>query len=434
MTAPEPLPAESRDRETLARHQQERLRRLMAALEANAFYREKLAAAGVEPRRVRSLEDLPRLPLTTKGELVASQRRRPPFGELPTWPLSRYPYLHRTSGTSGKPLYWLDTREDWATWLRCWGEVYRGAGVTAEDLIFCAFSFGPYVAHFSGLEGARAMGLRAVSGGGMGSLPRLEAIFDLGATVLVSTPTYALHLGEIAAEHGIDLAASPVRATIHAGEPGASVPNVKHRIEKTWGARCFDHAGATEVGPWGFDCLADDGAIHLNEREFIFEVIDPGSGDPVPDGTRGELVITTLARHGMPVVRYRTGDLVERIGEPCPCGRALARLRGGVLGRTDDMLVVRGVNVYPSAVDDLMRGVPEVVEYEVEVRRRGGMDDLTVKVETVPGADYGAVKRTLSETFRARLNLRLAFRQAAAGALPRYELKARRFKRVGPSP
>ncbi|MGH9935429.1 MAG: phenylacetate--CoA ligase family protein, partial [Blastocatellia bacterium] len=325
---------------------------------------------------------------------------------------------------------WLDTAEDWETFLRCWAEVYRGAGVTDEDLVFCAFSFGPYVSHWTGIDGARYIGALALSGGGMSSEQRLRAILDNHCTALVCTPTYALYLAEVAAGLGLDLRSSDVRITIHAGEPGASVPNVKRRIEEAWGARCFDHAGATEAGAWAFDCQAEDGAIHLNELEFIFEVIDPRTYKAVAEGARGELVITTLGRPGMPVLRYRTGDLVELTTEPCACGRALARIKGGVLGRADDMLSVRGVNVYPSAIDDLIRAVPSIIEYEVEIRRVSEMDDLLLKIETDEQRPFAEVEQAILAAFRAQLNIRVSVAQAAKGSLPRYEFKARRYKRV----
>lgn len=424
-----------RDRETLDRrrldiHQEERLLRLLEEIGANRFYREKLAASGVETAAVRTLGDLGGLPFTSKQELVEAQLRRPPYGDLLTYPLSRYRYMHQTSGTTGKPLFWLDGEEGWQTWLRSWGQVYRGAGVGEDDVVFCAFSFGPFVAHWAALAGARAIGALAMPGSGLSSLQRLERILEHRATAVVSTPTYALHLAEVAAANGLDLAASDVRVTIHAGEPGASVPGVKRAIEKAWGARTFDHAGATEIGAWGFDCLTEDTDLHLNELEFIFEVVDPETGAPVPDGDRGELVVTNLGRPEMPVVRYRTRDLVIRTSEPCSCGRHMARLIGGVLGRADDMLVVRGVNVFPSAVDNLIREIPAIVEYEVEVRTVAAMSELTVKVETAPGALFDDVESELSKTFLSRLAIRVDIEHADAGSLPRYELKARRFKRL----
>jgi phenylacetate-CoA ligase len=407
-----------------------KLRTLLRELGTNPFYQEKFAAAGLTMSDVRGFSDLARLPFTTKSELAAEQLAHPPYGRLLTYPLSHYRYLHQTSGTTGRSLKWLDTATDWEWFTRCWAEVYRGAGVTENDLVFLAFSFGPYVSHWTGIDGARGIGALCLSGGGMGSEQRLRTIIENRCTVLVCTPTYALHLAEVAAQMGLDLRESDIRLTIHAGEPGASVPNVKRRIETAWGARCFDHAGATEVGAWAFDCLADDCDMHLNELEFFFEVIDPNTCAPVAEGTRGELVITSLGRPGMPVLRYRTGDLVELINAPCPCGRKLARIKGGVLGRADDMLSVRGVNVYPAAIDNLLRALPDVIEYEVEIRCVAEMDDLLIKVETTNAHPFAEIEKAILTAFRSQLNIRVNVQQTEAGSLPRYEFKARRFKRL----
>jgi phenylacetate-CoA ligase len=280
------------------------------------------------------------------------------------------------------------------------------------------------------MEAASRTGALCLSGGGQTSLERLQSIEKYRCTVVLSTPTYALHLAEIAKEKGFDLSSSSVRTTIHAGEPGASVPNVKKRIEDAWGARCFDHAGATEVGAWSYDCLERDEDIHLNELEFIFEVLEPGGEAPVRDGERGELVVTNLGRHGMPVLRYRTGDVIERVSERCGCGRSLARIRGGVLGRTDDMLILRGVNLYPAAIDNLLRAIPHIVEYEFEIRKRSGMDDLLLKVETLKDIAFEEVEREIAAAFQSRFNLRVSIQKALTQSLPRYELKARRYRRL----
>jgi phenylacetate-CoA ligase len=422
---------ETLERERLRELQNERLRRLVKELVTNRFYEEKFRLAGIKSDELRRVEDLRALPFTTKSEIVEEQQAHPPFGRLLTYELSRYRYFHQTSGTTARPLKWLDTAEDWETWMRCWGCVYRGAGVTENDVVFCAFSFGPYVSHWSAIDGARRIGALCLAGGGMNSDKRLRAIIDNDCTVLVSTPTYALHLAEVARERGLDLRSSAVRITIHAGEPGASVPGVKRRIEEAWGARCFDHAGATEVGAWAFDCEAREPcAIHLNETEFVFEMIDPQTGESVREGTRGEIVITTLGRAGMPVLRYRTGDMAEMTTERCACGRTLARIKGGVLGRADDMLIVRGVNIYPSAIDNLLRSLPHVVEYEVLIRRIAGLDDLLIKIETDDEQPFQQIEQAASEAFRSRLSIRVSVEQASRGSLPRYEFKARRYRRI----
>lgn len=419
---------ETLDRVRLRAYQDDGLRSLLHELTTNEFYQDKLIRAGID--HLRSADDLKRMPFTTKDQLAAEQQTHPPYGRLLTYPLARYSYLHQTSGTTGRPLQWLDTSEDWETWTRCWGYVYRAAGVTEDDLVFCAFSFGPYVSHWAAIHGARHIGALCLSGGGLSSEQRLRMIIDNRCTVLVCTPTYALHLAEVAVELGLDLRSSDIRTSIHAGEPGASVENVKRCIEQAWGATCFDHAGATEVGAWAFDCEAQSGFIHLNELDFIFEVIDPQTGEAVDEGTRGELVVTTLSRPGMPVLRYRTGDLVELSTEPCPCGRTLARIRGGVLGRADDMMIVRGVNLYPSAVDNLLRALPSIIEYEVEIRRISGLDDLLLKVEIDERDSFRRVQQAVLAAFRSQLNIRVSVEQAGRGTLPRYEFKARRYKRV----
>lgn len=411
--------------------QDQRLRSVIAELTTNQFYQEKTRAAGFELARIERAEDLRLLPFTTKQQLVDEQIEHPPFGRLLTYPRSRYRYFHQTSGTTGRPLKWLDTEESWQWWLRSWGYVYRAAGVTSQDVVFCAFSFGPYISHWSAISGAWHIGAMCLSGGGMNSEQRLQSILDNRATVIVCTPTYALHLAQAARELGIDLRSSAVRIGIHAGEPGASLPNVKAAIEGAWGATCFDHAGATEAGAWAFDCEAQTGAIHLNEAEFIFEVIDPQSSESVGEKQRGELVITNLGRACMPVLRYRTGDLVELTTEPCRCGRSFARINGGVLGRADDMIIVRGVNLYPGAIDNLIRGVPLVDVYEVEISRVAGMDELRIRIETSDAGSFEEASHQLTHEFRTVHSIRVNVEHSPAGSLPRYEFKSRRFKRSG---
>jgi phenylacetate-CoA ligase len=421
---------ETLDRVGLREVQDHRLRALISELALNAFYQHKSREAGIDLNQIQRCDELRLLPFTTKAELVEDQAAHPPYGRWMTYPLSRYRYFHQTSGTTGLPLKCVDTRESWEWWERCWGYVYRAAGVRAGDIVFCAFSFGPYLSHWAAISGAWHVGAMCISGGGMNSEQRVQTIIDNRCTVLVCTPTYALHLAEVARRLGVDLASSAVRRSIHAGEPGASLPNVKRVIEQSWGLTCFDHAGATVAGAWAFDCEAQTGAIHLNEAEFIFEVIDPQSGQPMDEGGRGELVITNLGRAAMPVLRYRTGDVVDLTTEPCACGRSFARIKGGVLGRTDDMIIVRGVNLYPSAIDNIIRSVPEVGEYEVIIRRVGGLDELVIKCEAVDAAPFERTKESVVEAFRRQFNIRVEVEQAPVQSLPRYEFKARRFRRV----
>ena len=394
-----------------------------SALKGNAFYREKLSSAGIhEENQIKSFDDYRRLPFTTKEELSNDQTSNPPYGTNHTFSHDQYVRIHQTSGTTGAPLRWLDTEESWRWWGQCWKTVYDATGVTSADRIFFAFSFGPFIGFWSAYEGAAQIGALSIPGGGMTSLQRLSAILFNDISVLVCTPTYALHLAEVAEAEGIDITKSSVRATIHAGEPGASIPSTKRRIESAWGAKCFDHVGATEVGAWGFECQAQDG-VHLNEREFIFEVVDPTTGNYA---NQGELVITNLGRLCMPVIRYRTGDHVKLRSGVCECGRAYRRLDGGVIGRLDDALIVRGVNVYPSTIENIVRDFPEVGEFAVNVYRRRALDEMEIRLESNT-PEYSSLGDEVGKSIQKALGLRVITKLVDHGTLPRFELKARRF-------
>ena len=379
----------------------------------NPFYRARLPKAARELRQ---------LPFTTKADLSEDQAAHPPFGTNLTYPLDRYVRLHQTSGTTGRPLRLLDTPESWEWWRECWQPIYRAAGVTARDRIFFAFSFGPFVGFWSAFAGAERLGALCLTGGAMTTIERVAAIVATEATVLMCTPTYALRLGEAAREEGIDLARSALRVSIHAGEPGASIPATRERIEKDLGVESFDHTGATEVGAHGFSCSARDG-VHINESEFIVEVVD-ASGEARDEGD-GELVLTNLGRWGMPVIRYRTGDRVHAVRGTCSCGRTFVKLAGGIAGRVDDMVTVRGVNVFPSAIEAIVRRFDEVGEYRVELARVREMDELRCIVEAP--AD---VAERVGGAIHRELGIRCLVESVAPGTLPRFEMKAKRFNKT----
>jgi phenylacetate-CoA ligase len=389
----------------------------------NAFVRRKWKDAGlIAAGDLQSWEEFTRLPLTTKAELIEDQATHPVFGTNLTYPPERYVRVHQTSGTTGTPLRWLDTQDSWDWWIRCWGFVLRGAGITPADRVFFPFSFGLFIGFWGGFEGARALGALAIPGGGVDSATRLAWMETLGATALVCTPSYALHLAELAQQRGVDLGKLHVRTTVHAGEPGAGIPAVRARIEESWGARAFDHAGMTEMGAYGYEC-AEQAGLHVNESEFIAEVLDPISGLPAAEG---ELVLTNLGRVGSPVIRYRTGDRVRLAEGPCRCGRSFLRLEGGILGRLDDMLIVRGVNVFPSAIEGIVRRFPSIDEFRIEVFRYEELDEVRVLVE----AEDADTPRALQDAFRIGLGIRLDVARVAPGTLPRFELKARRVVRT----
>jgi phenylacetate-CoA ligase len=420
---------ETLDADALLEHQWGRLVTLArAVVPANRFITAQWTRAGLAgPEDLRGWDDFRRLPFTCKRELVEDQAAHPPFGSNLTYPLDRYVRVHQTSGTTGAPLRWLDTQDSWAWWARCWGFVLRGAGLGPGDRVFFPFSFGLFVGFWSGFEGVRALGAMAIPGGGQDSAQRLAAMEALGATAVCCTPSYALRLAEVARERGVALDRLGVRTTVHAGEPGAGIPAVRARIEAAWGARAYDHVGMTEVGAYGFECAARTGP-HINEAEFIAEVIDPSTGQPAAEG---ELVLSNLGRVGSPLLRYRTGDRVRLARGRCECGRSFVRLEGGILGRVDDMLIVRGVNVFPSALEGIVRRFGAVDEFLIEVYRRGQLDEVRLLVEVRGHAE--PVAAALQEAMRVDLGIRVEVVPVPGQSLPRYELKARRLvmRRVG---
>ncbi len=398
----------------LAQHQLFRLQRLLTeVVPHNRFYAEKL---GLVDTNLTSLEDLARLPYTFKDELVTA----PTAGEFAanlTYPLERYIRYHHTSGTRGRPLPVLDTAEDWQWWIELWQFVLDEAEVGPEDRALLAFSFGPFIGFWSAHDATVARGTMVIPTGGMNTLARVELARRMRATVLFCTPSYALRLAEIALENRIDPASQGVRRIIVAGEPGGSVPALRRRIESLWNARLIDHAGASEVGPWGVGDRAGRG-LYVIETEFIAEFRSLATGGAAEEGEISELVITSLGRSGSPVIRYRTGDVVR----PRTTDSGFVLLDGGVLGRADDMLIVRGVNIFPSSVEQILRAFPEVVEYRVTALRQGSLDGLLVEVE-----DRLSDPERISRELQLRLGLKIEVRSAPLGSLPRFEGKGKRF-------
>lgn len=435
--------------ESIRSQQQLRLRELLRTVGAsNRFWQARWQAAGVDV----SNAELTQLPLTTKAELVEDHQAHPPYSSNLTFEVGAYSRFCQTSGTTGQPLRWLDTPESWQWMLGCWEQLFEMAGLRADDRLAFPFSFGPFLGFWAAFEGAARLGRLCLPGGGMSSEARLKFIEENQATVICCTPTYALRLAEVAA----DLAKQPgnstasemlksVRMLIVAGEPGGSIPSIRQRIEKSWQARVIDHWGMTELGPLAGECVENPGGLHILETECIAEIIDPatgavGSGEwgVGSSGTpiRGELVITNLGRIGSPMIRYRTGDIVELDPQPCPCGRPLMRLKGGILGRVDDMLTIRGNNVFPTAVEAILREFPEVVEFQFETVTRDSMPQLRIDVETTVGLSNSESETErfaqLAERIAAVIHDRLHFRPEIVAvpplSLPRSELKSRRMR------
>jgi phenylacetate-CoA ligase len=422
------------DRSQIEDLQQRKLRSLLGAILAtNPFYRQKLSGLGQDLTSVSLGEFRRRVPFTTRHELVRDRLDHPPYGTGLTYPVETYTRCHQTSGTTTVPIRWLDTPESWEHIVENWAQIFEAAGVSQKDRFFFAFSFGPFLGFWSALDAVRRLGCFFFPGGSMTSLARVLAILDNKITVLCCTPTYAQHLGEVAREKEINLSRSCLRLIIVAGEGGGSIPTTRTRIESSWqGARVFDHHGLTEIGPVSYQCPAKPGTLHVLESAYFAQVVDHKTGDAVRPGEAGELVLTTLDRTGSPLLRYRTGDLVRpRENGRCACGRHELALEGGILGRTDDMVVVRGVNVYPSLIEEIVRGFPEVAEYRVQLDCRQTMTELAMEIEPdLNLSEPGPLLTNLEQAFQTVLNLRVPVRLLPPGSLPRFEMKAQRWVRL----
>lgn len=425
------------DRAALRAYQTQRLAALVdELLQKNTFWRHRLRRHGLGS----GIDDLEtfsrRLPPISKSQLVRDQQRHPPYGSFLTYPPQRYVRMHQTSGTTGEPMRWLDTAESWQAQLDVWRKVFEVAGVGPGDRIFFPFSFGPFLGFWTAFDAATQAGCLTLAGGGLTSQGRLELLLANRATAVCCTPTYAIRLAEVAAQMGVDLTVAGVRTLFVAGEPGGSVPAVRHRISRLWGgAKVCDQHGMTEVGPVSYANPEHADLLHIVEASYYAEVVEPSTLEPVAIGQEGELLLTTLDRWGSPLLRYRTGDLVKvSRRSPRELGFVDLALAGGILARVDDMVVVRGVNLYPSAVDEVVRRLGGVAEYRVTLHSSGSLTEITVEVEADAAAADGAtpddLSRRLESAFRGAFQLRIPVTVVEPGTLPRFELKAKRWRRL----
>ncbi len=410
--------------------QQRRLRAQVAhAARHSPFYRRKLRAARVAPATIRTLDDLRRLPFTTKDELKDNQLQHPPWGDVLAVPLADVTRVHLTSATTGRPLAFLDTAADWHGFYHSYARSLHAFGVRRTDMVMAAFSYGPWIGYWSGFYAAQDLGCLVYPVGGLSTEQRLDALVSYPITVLGCTPSYALFLAEAAAKRGLDLAQdTKLRITWHTGEPGASIPATKAKIEAAFGVRAYDLPGLTEIAAWGFECDARAGLTHVHEDYVYPEVLDEHDR-PVKPGERGELVFTSLYRKAMPLLRYRTRDVVQLADRRCPCGRTLIAFEGGVLARLDDMKKVRGIIVYPRRIEELVRPHRDVDEFQIVFRRRDGLDDILVRLDPSPSLALGERARlgeALARDLQLGLGIRVSVEVGEPGSLPRWDHKARR--------
>ncbi|MCI0633236.1 MAG: AMP-binding protein [Actinobacteria bacterium] len=424
---------ETMPRDQLEALQLRKLRNLIGWADAKVpFHAKRLRDAGVTADSIGSLEDFRRIPFMTRDEWMQAQLEAPPYGTILAAEPEKAIRYHTTSGTTGKtPLRVLDSMKDWEWISEMWCYGLWGFGVRPADSVFIAFGYATFIGFWGLHYACEKIGALVLPGGAMPTDARVNAIVDSGATVVASTPTYALRMAQEAKTLGIDLANGPVRRLILSGEPAGSIPATKALIEQHWGAKAADTAGMTELGTiMVFECDRQPGGTHIIEDHYIEEVVDPETDEPVPYGEMGERVVTSFGRGFIPVLRYRTRDFVVKVPhDRCDCGRTFDLYEGGLRGRVDDMKLVRGTNVYPRAVEALLREHPEIDEFQIHLFTEEGIrDEIEVLVE-IPDPDVDGARiigDLVRELADAHENLRFGVREVQNGSLPRFELKAKR--------
>ncbi len=425
---------ETLDREKLSDLQLRKFRNIVSwAAERSPFYRRLYEEAGVSPRDIKTWDDVRKVPKVNKALLKAGQTEGDfPYGNLLCLPKEQVVEFRQTSGTTGKPIYQADSWEDWEWWAESWCHILWAQGYRPRDRVFFPFGYNVFVAFWAGHYAAEKIGCEVVPGGVLDTSARVLKIQELKATAMMGTPTYLLNMADVARERlNIDPSSLTVGKITCAGEPGASIPSTKRRIEEAWGAKVYDHAGATEIGAWSYECDEQSGGLHVNEGFFLVEIEDLDTGEPIAEpGRRGRMVITALDRLAQPCVRFDSMDIIEWQDGECSCGRTYRRVKGGVLGRADDITKVKGVLLSPTSIEEVVRTFDELGdEYQVVVERRGDSDHITLKIEFKPEAESRSaeVVARLKDSLRLNTNLGYAVEVHPYGSLSRFEVKARRF-------
>ena len=426
---------ETMDHERLRNLQLRKFKRIFKwTYDHSRFHRALYDKAGVRPEDIRSFAEIRHVPKVEKSMMRDVQRKDPfPYGDTLCVPLEEVSVFRQTSGTTGQPVYQADTWQDWEWWSECWSFILWAQGYRPADRVFIPFGYNVFVAFWAGHYAAEKIGCEVVPGGVLDTQARVLKIRELQATAMMATPTYILGMAETAkGKMDIDPAELSIRRITCAGEPGACIPGTKDRMQKAWNAKVFDHAGATEIGAWSFECACQPGGMHVNEAFFLVEIEDVETGEIIEEpGRRGKMVITALDRLAQPCVRFDSKDIIEWDPAPCACGRSFRLIKGGVLGRADDITKVKGVLLAPSAIEEVVRSIDGLGdEYEVVVDKLGDIDRIKLKVELQPGQEerVKAIEAELKDQLRLKTNLGYRIEFYDHGRLPRYEVKARRFK------
>ena len=426
---------ETLPREKIKKLQLEKFKSIFKwAYEHSKFHHKLYADAGIEPGDIKTFEDIRRVPKVEKSMMRTIQGKEPyPYGDMLAMPLEKVTIYHQTSGTTGQPVYQADSWQDWDWWAEAWACLLYAQGYRDHDRLFLPFGYNVFVAFWGAHYGAEKLGCEVVPGGVLNTEARIMKMQELRATAIAATPTYVLGMADTARRKlGIDPAKDlQIRRITVAGEAGGSVPATKKRMEEAWGAKVYDHVGATEIGAWSYECRYQSG-LHVNEALFLVEIEDIDSGEIITEpGRRGKMVITALDRMAQPCIRFDSKDIIEWSSDKCECGRTFGLLRGGVIGRADDITKVKGVLLAPTSIEEVVRSIPELSdEYEVLVTKKGDLDDITLKVELAPGQqnNIDTIRAMLIDQLRLKTNLGYNLEFHDYGSLPRYDVKAKRFK------
>jgi phenylacetate-CoA ligase len=403
---------------------------LQYAIDSSPSYSKLYRDAGVSSADLTAFEHIRNVPVVEKTFFECKDKRHL-YGDSLAVPEDEVVYFHQTSGTTSRPLRQPDTYEDWCWWAECWATVLWAQGIRPNDRVLFPFNYSTFIGFWGAHYACEKIGAEIISTGGMSTKERLGKIRELGITAIITTPTYAFRMAESAVEEGFDLAGSTVKTIVCAGEPGALIPSTKKELEDVWGARVLDHIGATEVGAWGFECLHSPGGIHINESMFLVELLELDSSKPIVEaGQYGRVVISAFHRKGRPVLRFDTRDLACWDSKQCACGRTFRLLKGGIQGRADHLLKVRGTFVTPAIIEDIVRQDQRLdTEYQLIVGQNG-RDSLAVAVEVkpvVPQEEWSLIQRELAEKIHYKTQLRFEILVKKSGEIARGNFKSKRL-------
>lgn len=402
--------------------------------ENSVFYAQQFKETGFKPGDLKSLDDIRKLPLTKKQDYVRGLAQDPPFGTFRAVSMEDAARVHYSSGTTSKPAPVLWSHDDISRWSDLYARYLYAQGLRKSDVFHCMFGYSWFVGGLGATLAAQHLGALVIPGGSVDTERQIDTILEYRPRCVIGTPSFMAHIAEAAIARGVDLRESSVDMVCVGGEPGASIPGTRERIEAQWGAKMFDCYGALECQPIGWDTALQLGPT-LAEDFIHVEILDPDTDEPVPDGTPGVLVLTHLDKRACPLVRWWTGDVVVRDSTVAPDGRTHARLVGGVQGRADDMLIVRGVNLFPSAVEDVVRAHPGttneyvlVVTGDMKDPETGFLKRVLLRVERANTSDDGLAD-SLGAALRSKLNVRFDIEVLDPGTLPRTVHKAKRLVR-----